>query len=208
MKNQYRMIAPIGDLVSNCFYGGGLNNPVRSHGLKLGVAVPKAVTWYSTHMLPDRSEKPEGKTFSNPREVAAIREVLRRIQFVAKAQKERISVAVIAGYTAQVRSLSEMASQGVAEWPDLEVSCNSVDAFQGRQADVCIYSVVRSNTRGDLGFLREKPRLNVALSRGKSALVIVGDYPFCQAAEGENPFKKVTRFIEDHEDTCEMAVLS
>jgi serine/threonine protein kinase len=208
LKNQYRMIAPIGDLVSDCFYASDLNSPITNHGLKLSAALPSPVTWYSTHKLATRAEQPLGKTFANAAEGTVIRDVLRRLQFVAKAQKKRISVAVIAGYTAQVKALGDIVSQGLAEWADLDVSCNSVDAFQGRQADVCIYSVVRSNTRGDLGFLREKPRLNVALSRGKSALVIVGDYPFCQGAGGDNPFKRVARFIEDHPDTCQIEVAS
>lgn len=202
LRNQYRMIEPIGDLVSDCFYGGKLKSPVKTHGVKLAAALPKPVTWYSTHALPSRGEQPDGQTFHNPQEVAEVRTILLRLQFVAKAQRQRLSVAVIAGYTAQVRALGEMVSQGVAEWPDLAVLCNSVDAFQGRQADVCIYSVVRSNNEQDLGFLRERPRLNVALSRGKSALVIVGDAYFCRRAEGRNPFKRVIKFIDEHEGTC------
>ena len=207
LRNQYRMIEPIGDLVSQCFYSGQLENPVKSHGLKLAIAIPKPVTWYSTHRLDDRFERPEGQTFSNATEAGAIRDVLRRLQFVAKAQKRRISVAVITGYTAQVRILTDMVSQGIGELPDLDVVCNSVDAFQGRQADICIYSVVRSNSRGQLGFLRERPRLNVALSRGKSGLVIVGDYLFCRNARGENPFRPVIKYIDEHEETCALEAL-
>lgn len=202
LRNQYRMIEPIGDLVSQCFYDGDLDSPVRTHGLKLDTAFPKPVMWYSTHALPNRTERKEGQTFRNPSEVAAIRNLLQRLQFVVKAQKRRITVAVIAGYTAQVEALSDMASRGIAEWPDLDVVCNSVDAFQGRQADVCIYSVVRSNESNRLGFLKEQPRLNVALSRGESALVIVGDQVFCRSARGRNPFKKVIEYIDKHESTC------
>ena len=114
---------------------------------------------------------------------------------------------MIAGYTAQVRTLREMISQGIGEWPDLDISRNSVDAFQGRQADVCIYYVVRSNTQNALGFLREQPRLNVALSRGKSALVIIGDHFFCRTAPGKNPFKAVIKYIDEHADACALEVL-
>lgn len=202
LKSQYRMIEPIGDLVSTCFYDGKLRSPVKSHGLKLSAAFPKPVTWYSTQDLPGRFEEPEGFTFKNPTEVTKIREILLRLQFVAKAQKERISVAVLSGYTAQVRLLNEMIHRGVAEWPSLDISCSSVDAFQGRQADVCIYSVVRSNGQKDLGFLRERPRLNVALSRGKSGLVIVGDNFFCRNVRGKNPFKAVIDYIDKNELTC------
>lgn len=202
LRNQYRMIKPIGDLVSECFYDKRLNSPITTHGLKLELALNAPVTWFSTHMLTSRSERPEGQTFQNPAEVRVVRRLLQRLQFVAKAQKRRFTVAVIAGYTAQVKVLREMESQGVAEWPDLDVVCNSVDAFQGRQADVCIYSVVRSNSHGDLGFLREQPRLNVALSRGKSALAIVGDQMFCRTAGGRNPFRPVINYIDRNPKSC------
>lgn len=202
LTHQYRMIRPIGELVSNCFYKGLLESPVTDHGLNLALALDAPVTWHSTHLLPNREECREGNTFWNPAEVAAIRDLLLRLQFVVKAKKRRISIAVIAGYTAQVHALREMISQGVAEWADLDVECNSVDAFQGRQADVCIYSVVRSNPHKALGFLKEQPRLNVALSRGKTALAIVGDQMFFRMARGANPFRSVIDFMDAHEDTC------
>jgi hypothetical protein len=85
LKKQYRMIEPIGDLVSTCFYRGKLKSPVKSHGVKLSAAFPKPVTWYSTQDLPGRFEEPEGLTFRNPTEVAQIRTILMRLQFVAKA---------------------------------------------------------------------------------------------------------------------------
>jgi hypothetical protein len=208
LRNQYRMITPIGDLVSHCFYDADLDSPIANHGLKLSPAIPKPVMWYSTHAQGHSYEQQDGQTFHNPAEVAAVRFLLPKLEFLAKAQKKRITVAVIAGYTAQVQALSDMTSQGIAEWPNLEVTCNSVDAFQGRQADVCIYSVVRSNREKRLGFLKERPRLNVALSRGKSALLIVGDQMFCRSAKGRNPFRKVIDFIDAHEDTCAMETLS
>ncbi|MFA6124563.1 AAA domain-containing protein [Sphingomonas sp.] len=208
LRNQYRMVKPIGDLVSHCFYDDDLDSPVTSHGLKLSAAIPKSVTWYSTHALKQPYERQDGQTFNNPTEVAVVRSLLLKLQFLAKAQKKRISVAVIAGYTSQVTALNDMVLRGIAEWPDLDVTCNSVDAFQGRQADVCIYSVVRSNPQNRLGFLKEKPRLNVALSRGKSALLIVGDQMFCRSAKGRNPFRKVLDYFDAHEDTCEMETLS
>ncbi len=208
LKNQYRMIEPIGDLVSNCFYDGALNSPVKSHGLRLDLALPKPVTWFSTHELAHARETKVGHTFLNRAEISAVRDLLVNLQFVAKNEKRKMSVAVISGYTAQVELLNEQISQGIAEWPDLDVICNSVDAFQGRQADVCIYTVVRSNPQNELGFLREPPRLNVALSRGKSALAIVGDQLFCRSVRGKNPFQKVLDHIDGHDDTCTTVTLS
>jgi superfamily I DNA and/or RNA helicase len=65
----------------------------------------------------------------------------------------------------------------------LSIECNTVDAFQGREVDVCVYSVTRCNERGVIGFLRDERRMNVALSRGRSALLIVGDHLFCRTAK-------------------------
>jgi hypothetical protein len=49
--------------------------------------------------------------------------------------------------------------------------------------------------------------LNVALSRGKSALVIIGDHFFCRTAGGKNPFKAVIKYIDKHADACALEVL-
>lgn len=208
LRNQYRMIEPIGSLVSACFYNSMLKSPIKTHGLKLELAFPKPVMWYSTHGLEKPAEQKRGQTFCNPTEVEAVRKLLLKLQFVAKAQKKVISVAVISGYTAQVELLAKMDSQSAAEWPNLDLSCNSVDAFQGRQADVCIYSVVRSNPNGKLGFLKEHPRLNVALSRGKSALLIVGDQGFCRSVQGENPFRAVIDYMDMNQEDCTMETLT
>lgn len=207
LNNQYRMITPIGNLISECFYDNLLVSPVKSHGLKLGTILKQPVVWRSTHQLPRHVEQQRESSFFNVAELNVVRDELRRLQFVSKAQSKRMSVAVIAGYTAQVSDLRDMISQGVAEWSDLDVECNTVDAFQGRQADICIYSVVRSNTRMDLGFLRELPRLNVALSRGKSALVIVGDFVFCRGVHGRNPFRKVVKYFDEHDGDCLVDIL-
>jgi superfamily I DNA and/or RNA helicase len=83
----------------------------------------------------------------------------------------------------------------VIEW-------NTVDSVQGREADVAIYSVTRSNKSGKIGFLKETSRLNVALSRGRQNLVLVGDSLFLRNTSGENPFKRVLEYIEQHPDDC------
>jgi superfamily I DNA and/or RNA helicase len=89
------------------------------------------------------------------------------------------------------------------EWANLKVQCSSIDAFQGRECDVLIYSVTRSNRHGQLGFLREERRLNVALSRGRFGLVLVGDHVFARAAgDSGNPFRRVVDYIERHPDSC------
>ncbi|SES18646.1 serine/threonine-protein kinase [Sphingobium sp. YR768] len=207
LSNQYRMITPIGNLISECFYDNSLHSPIKSHGLKLGAILKQPVVWRSTHRLPKHIEQQRESSYFNVAELGVVRDELKRLQFVSRAQSTKITVAVIAGYTAQVEDLRDMINRGVAEWQNLDVECNTVDAFQGRQADICIYSIVRSNPRIDLGFLREQPRLNVALSRGKSALIIVGDFVFCRGVHGQNPFRKVVKYFDEHDKDCLVDIL-
>lgn len=78
-------------------------------------------------------------------------------------------VAVIAPYRAQVRLLRDL----LADVPGLEV--DSVDGFQGREKEAVVISLVRSNAEGEIGFLSDTRRTNVALTRARRKLVVIGD---------------------------------
>ena len=88
----------------------------------------------------------------------------------------------------------------------MSIEINTVDAFQGRETDIVFYSVVRSNDDGKLGFLKDVRRLNVAFSRARELLVVVGDHQCAQrrlAISGkENPFVGIIKFIRDNSDDC------
>ncbi|KAJ1961114.1 hypothetical protein IWQ62_003979 [Dispira parvispora] len=79
-------------------------------------------------------------------------------------------IAVISPYNAQVRLLT---SQLKSRYPELEIG--SVDGFQGREKEAIILSLVRSNAKGEVGFLADYRRLNVAITRPKRQLCIIGD---------------------------------
>lgn len=207
LKNQYRMVRPIGNLISECFYDGQLNSPNKTAEIVLTGAFPKPVTWLSTSEFDDRYEKRHGNSYNNDREIQIIRDVLKQINFIADKRNERYDIAVIAGYLSQSKLIQDGVRDYLHEWTSINMQCNTVDAFQGNEADICIYSVTRSNVQGRLGFLREKPRLNVALSRGRSALIVVGDDDFCRSAEGENPFRRVLEFIASNPETSDLRLL-
>jgi superfamily I DNA and/or RNA helicase len=78
-------------------------------------------------------------------------------------------VAVIAPYDGQVQILR----QRLAAHPDLEV--DTVDGFQGREKEAVIVSLTRSNEAGELGFLADIRRMNVALTRARKKLIVLGD---------------------------------
>ncbi len=79
----------------------------------------------------------------------------------------------------------------------------NVDAYQGQEADIAVFSITRSNLDGYLGFLKSEQRVNVALSRARDGLVIVGDSDFIdQVRSGSNPLKEVLKFIRAAPQWC------
>ena len=82
-----------------------------------------------------------------------------------------------------------------------------MDSFQGRECDVVVYSTVRSNIEKKIGFLKDRRRINVALSRACELLVIVGDNYMMETATigGDlNPFASVLNYIRLHSNECKI----
>jgi predicted DNA helicase len=82
-------------------------------------------------------------------------------------------IGVISPYAAQVRFIKRLLSEKNANIPGLEVE--SIDGFQGREKELIIISLVRSNPEGAIGFLAEWRRLNVAFTRARRKLIVIGD---------------------------------
>ena len=213
---QHRMVAPIGDLIANCFYKPGeletSDNIEQKEEIRSLVEqmLPRPVTWYGTSRLADCHEQEDmnkdtgARTYSNKAEVAIILEWLEKLRSHVQRRAIDLTVGVISGYTGQKNLLSRMIDPNdTQKWQSLSIEINSVDAFQGREVDILIYSVTRSNKKRDIGFLRSPKRLNVALSRGRHALVIVGDSDHCrECSVSENPFRTVIDYIKAHQDSC------
>ena len=204
LTEQRRMVAGIGRLISDVFYDGKLvtmrkaadRNPVAA---KLH---PHEVDWHTTAALKQRRDQEmPGRTYRNSTEATIVQQILERLN-EANRGRAPLSVAVIAGYSAQVNELDQRLRGAAKPFQNLDIVINTVDAFQGKDADICIYSVTRSNNKGRLGFQREVPRLNVALSRGRDALIIVGDDDFCRAVTSENPFRPVLAHIDNSPAEC------
>jgi serine/threonine protein kinase len=204
LLTQHRMIRPIGELVSFCFYGGTLKN-VNTKSCPLlakSLALPKPVTWLNTAGSSNRLETFHRGTYVNDAEVEAISNLLLRLQLAASKRDSKYSVALLSGYGGQVAALDRLAASKRRQLSDLDVETGTVDSYQGREADIAIYSITRSNPERKIGFLREHERLNVALSRGKIGLVIVGDSVFCDNVHGQNPFADVLSYMRSHPDDC------
>lgn len=113
----------------------------------------------------DEQLEPDGESRLNPREAEMVAEQVRGLLDTGLLPSE---IAVIAPYAAQARLLRELL-------PVTGLEVDSVDGFQGREKEAIVISLVRSNTAGEIGFLSDVRRTNVALTRARRKLVVVGD---------------------------------
>jgi len=208
LGRQYRMCPEIGRLVSRCFYDGKLETGRKASAFDLGLAgVVKPVTWLSTSNLRDRFETPCEPGYRNMAELRQIVGLLCRVQFVMESVQRNATVAVLSAYASQVsliRSQLEIEGEKLGR---LTIECGTVDSFQGRQADTTIFSVTRSNRNRQVGFLSEFRRLNVALSRAKEALVIVGDHDFAKNLYGISSIGDVAKYVEAERVDCAIRLI-
>ncbi|MEO8351354.1 MAG: AAA domain-containing protein [Chthoniobacteraceae bacterium] len=211
LTSQHRMIAPIGDLISETFYEGHLRSIRRDAFSPPAGDWVKPVMWLNTSHLANRREMDGGGfggSFVNPLEAQVIRKLIGRIEFHTKGRHKssapvrRTKIIVLTGYAGQRRRIESLLAQDRAQWQFIEAECHTVDAYQGREADVVIFSVTRSNAQGRPGFLKETARINVALSRGRDGLCMVGDAGFCRDLGVASPLGLVLDYMKTHADSC------
>lgn len=212
LLDQYRMIRPIGDLISACFYEGELRSP-NVQGLPGHDLLSKPVLWLDTSGLGDRrredAEGGGGSSYANRTEAQLVMERLRSLEGALDKRVLRLpdehthlEVLLISPYRSQVAELKRRVA--TLRTPHLQVTVESVDAVQGRETDITIFSVTRSNQAGRLGFLGQSywRRINVALSRARYGLAIVGDADFCRNSPGA--LKTVLEYMAAHPESCEI----
>lgn len=212
LTTQHRMLPAMGKLVSDCFYDGQLNSVAREPAAHLHGVWQRPVMWFSTSRLARRQSQTWGTSHYNDTEVEVI---LRQLVLLDQAiqrgahKDNRVSVALLTGYGEQRQRLERSVQTRRHEWRSFsDIYVNVVDAFQGREADVVLFSVTRSGVE-HLGFLKEMERINVALSRGKELLGIVGDLHYCQTVQGAvNPLKGVIDHMRRNPADCHVQELT
>lgn len=174
LKVQYRMHAAIMEFPSIEFYEAELeaDEGVRSHLLvDLPGIEANALTEAPLHFIDtagagyEEQLEPDGESRQNPQEA---RLVERKVRELLAAGLPPQDVAVIAPYAAQVRLIREE-----MQAPGVEI--DTVDGFQGREKEAVVVSLVRSNGDGEIGFLADTRRMNVALTRARRKLIVIGD---------------------------------
>jgi len=194
LEIQYRMHAQIMRFSSDEFYEGSLqaDESVAEHvaggleGATEDVRLGQPLYFVDTAGAGYNEETEEqGESLLNRREAALVQRAagcLRRLGIAPS------NIGIITPYAAQVRHLRKL-----IDWEKLEV--DTVDGFQGREKEVVLISLVRSNDRSEVGFLKDVRRMNVALTRARRLLMVIGD----SGTIGGHPFYgRMLDYFEAH----------
>lgn len=211
LTTQYRMVPAIGKLISECFYGGALSSHPLDPPWDLSLLQPSHVTWFSTESIKHRHEKqfgPSAPSYVNLAEAKAILKHLERLNFVLQSKikdGKPVKVLVLAPYRLQVAHITKGVDGLRQSCKQLEIEVGTVDAVQGREADILLFSAVRSNLTKEIGFVRDIARANVALSRARYSLTIYGDAAFFD--QTDSPLQKVLSYIRRNPQECSLETL-
>ncbi|KAH8237739.1 hypothetical protein KR038_010270 [Drosophila bunnanda] len=177
LEVQYRMHPELSQFPSNFFYEGSLQNGVCSEDRRLKLDFPWPQPERPMFFLVTQGQEEiagSGTSFLNRTEAANVEKITTRF---LKAGIKPEQIGIITPYEGQRAYLVQyMQYQGSLHsrlYQEIEIA--SVDAFQGREKDIIIMSCVRSNERQGIGFLNDPRRLNVALTRAKYGIIIVGN---------------------------------
>lgn len=192
LKVQYRMHRDIMQFSSARFYNDSLqaHESVASHLLSdLSHIQASPLTDTPAEFIDTAGAdwveelEPGGESKRNPSEAAF---VLWKVEQLVAAGVPTCDIAIIAPYAAQVRWL-----RSHCQWSDIEI--DTVDGFQGREKEAVVISCVRSNAIREIGFLGDARRMNVAMTRARRKLIIVGD---TTTLGGHQFFSAVTSYFE------------
>ncbi len=171
LDTQYRMHPAISDFPNRTFYEGRLVDGITAAERPN----PAGLLWNDWEVpmafLPvngDELLSPDGASKENPAEAGWVAKILENL--LQAGDLEEADIGIITPYAGQVRAIRD----ALPERND-SVEVHTVDGYQGREKEVIIFSCVRSNSDGTVGFLSDERRLNVALTRAKRGLIVIGD---------------------------------
>ena len=194
LNTQYRMHEHIMNFSNKKFYAGNLiadlsvkETLLDTQDLLLNTAldfIDTAGCGYNEII------NPESLSIANPEEAQLLLKHLKMVlaQYAqSKDGGKRISIGIISPYKEQVQYLTaQIAADEELEKFKSQIAVKTVDGFQGQERDIIYISMVRSNDQREIGFLSDTRRMNVALTRAKKKLVVIGD----SATIGNHPFYK------------------
>lgn len=214
LQEQYRMPETIMGFSSRYFYHSGLTaaSNTLTHFLQENEPVMEFIDTAGAGYQ-DQQEQESLSTY-NPDEakftLQHLENLLKRVG-IGTIKTQGWTIGLIAPYRAQVRKFNELIFESYA-YPNLRsfselLTIDSIDGFQGQERDIIVISLVRSNSKGEIGFLSDVRRMNVALTRAKRKLVVIGDSAtlcthefyreFLDYVEEKGCYKSVYEFMEE-----------
>ena len=191
LQIQYRMHEDIMHFPSRWFYHNCLQAApeVRFRNI---LEYDSPIVWCDTQAY-DSSEETAGESLSHLNRTEALLLLQQLQEYIQKIGEtrildEQIDFGLISPYKAQVRYIRQLMRKNPFFKPFARlISINTVDGFQGQERDVIFISLVRANEAGNIGFLQDLRRMNVAITRARMKLILLGDvltllhHPFYKA---------------------------
>lgn len=207
LRVQYRMNEKIMEFSSNYFYDGKVESDpsVRFRGI---LDYDEPMLWIDTHGE-DCKEEFVGESFGRINKTEADLTLLHLEDYFRKIGKQRIlddsiDVGIISPYRAQVQYLRQRIKKSQFFKPFRHlISINTVDGFQGQERDIIFISLVRANDEGQIGFLSDLRRMNVAITRARMKLIILGDAEtLCKHKFYKQLYEKTYHFCPIADQQC------
>ena len=181
LQVQYRMNEAIMRFSSDYFYEGKVQSApsVKSRTI-LDSDMDNPVVWVNTEGM-DCNEEFVQESFGRINKPEANLSLQQLKDYLMKVGRNRVledhvDVGIISPYKAQVHYLRQRVKSDPFFKPFRHlITVNTVDGFQGQERDIIIISLVRANENGEIGFLRDLRRMNVAMTRARMKLIILGD---------------------------------
>ncbi|GAB2275183.1 hypothetical protein Dimus_009945 [Dionaea muscipula] len=177
LDTQYRMHPSISSFPSMEFYGGKLENgpDVEEQAKRLwhDYRCFGPFCFFDIHEG-EESKPPGSGSWINVDEVEFVLLLYQKLVDKYPELKSSSRLAIISPYRQQVKLFRERFQEIFAIEPEKVVDINTVDGFQGREKDVAIFSCVRANEDGVIGFVKDYQRMNVGITRAKSSVLVVG----------------------------------
>jgi hypothetical protein len=213
LLNQYRMSGAIGDIVSEVFYDNKLVNNAGESNPDLQLQSTYALAdlnWLDTSVFEEHAYESGDENSTSIRNGCEANLIYSLIEnhFINKENRSDVasaSIGIICMYKSQVslvRSLLMESPVCRAAVNEHLVEIGTVDSFQGRERDIILLSLVRSNPSSYKGFLRLPNRINVAISRARHQLIIVGDSRIASSSRNHDALTSVYKFIASAGHPC------
>lgn len=173
---QYRMNDVIMNFSNEQLYGGELSSAdyVKYRTVVMEGGTDQPLEFVDTAGCGfDEKLNPETLSRYNKEEYHVLRMHLDDI--LARSKDRKYSIGIISPYKEQVTYIQSQIKEDFDHFPEADITVNTIDAFQGQERDIIYISLVRSNDKGEIGFLSDVRRMNVAMTRAKLKLVVIGD---------------------------------